>query len=432
MLKGKWGVRELNIREFIGQVKGKRFRHDELKRIFLKWIGEEEESIIHIRDDKDAKDSPMSILKECLARYGVQGEEIFRAIAVDSAGDYGMNSVNSMNVESEIDEALKKDSCRQAIDNLRLSSYSTDELFAFLSREKIGVIRTKLRSELFHRFWGRIIPPAAIESTQDEPARELLRIISAFAEKDRYSGIEIFTKVIAPLTCVLMNLNRKTMGEGMGEKTGEEIIDAKEIDILHQHLDDLVKGYERSPDRFTGAKDIAYIRERVKGVVVVLDGLRYDLWLFLKEVMVKEGWRMKEAPLVVPPPTSTFNFRRLLGIDEEADEDVGQGRAAILKWAEHNAGSRELKRFLKGNEEIKVLHFNFIDAKIHNTTLDLYPLYQIIKNEFINGIVPILKKLPPFILLSDHGFVDTKRMKDRYAHGGNSVWETVAVVVEVG
>jgi hypothetical protein len=104
-------------------------------------------------------------------------------------------------------------------------------------------------------------------------------------------------------------------------------------------------------------------------------------------------------------------FLIFLGIAEEGEID---GRISLLKWA-----------------ETKVLHFNFIDTKVHNSTLDIYPLYLNIKSEFIHGIVPILKSLPRFILIADHGFIDTGRMKERYTHGGNTIWETVLPFVEV-
>jgi hypothetical protein len=174
--------------------------------------------------------------------------------------------------------------------------------------------------------------------------------------------------------------------------------------------------------------DIDAVSERMKGVVAVMDGLRYDRWLILKEVLENEGRKLREPPFVISAPTSTSHFRKLLGIAEEGEID---GRIALMKWSERGFHTREFNRFLKGSTETNVLHFNFIDAKVHNATLDIYPLYLNIKSEFIHGIVPILKNLPRFILIADHGFIDTGRMKERYTHGGNTIWETVLPFVEV-
>lgn len=43
----------------------------------------------------------------------------------------------------------------------------------------------------------------------------------------------------------------------------------------------------------------------------------------------------------------------------------------------------------------------------------------------------IFKELGSFYLLSDHGFRDTKELKERYRHGGKTIWETVLPFVEI-
>ncbi|NOZ69078.1 MAG: hypothetical protein GXP46_07500 [Deferribacteres bacterium] len=45
--------------------------------------------------------------------------------------------------------------------------------------------------------------------------------------------------------------------------------------------------------------------------------------------------------------------------------------------------------------------------------------------------MPQLKDVGSFFILSDHGFTDRNRMKDRYTHGGASVWETLLPFAEV-
>ncbi|MDI6727037.1 MAG: hypothetical protein QMD32_08715, partial [Smithellaceae bacterium] len=82
-LKGRWTVRELELADFIGKVKGRRFRQEELKRLFLQWIGDDQDCIIHLRGEEDAATLE---LKEGFGRYGTQGEAIFRALMAQERG----------------------------------------------------------------------------------------------------------------------------------------------------------------------------------------------------------------------------------------------------------------------------------------------------------------------------------------------------------
>jgi hypothetical protein len=406
-LKGRWKVRELDIADFIGKIKGKRFRHEELKRLFLSWIGNDEDSIIHVREEHNAE---TVALRESLCRYGAQGEALFRTL---------MESDHSRKYD-DLEDALKKEGGLHALDSIRWSSYTDTELLDFLKKERIGYLKKKIRKEVFQQLSGKIVTPAVIASVDDKPLAELLSIAGIYAERERYRGVEVFTRVIAPLTCRIAALRY--------ENIDEVLIDEAVIDDLEKNYREFLASYEKRSDRFQGALNIAAVCERIKDIVVVLDGLRYDLWLILKEVLESEGRKFREHPFVIPLPTSTSHFRTLLGIEEEGKSD---GRISLLKWSERGFHTREINRFLKGSAETKVIHFNFIDAKVHNSTLDIYPLYLNIKSEFIHGIVPILTSLPRFILIADHGFIDTGRMKERYTHGGNTIWETVLPFVEV-
>jgi hypothetical protein len=407
-LKGRWKVKELDIADFTGKIKGKRFRYRELKRLFLGWIGDDEDSIIHIREEHDAA---TVALKEGLYRYGAQGEALFRSL---------MEGDHRPRTHEDVEDALKKEGVFHTLDGIRWTSYTDDELLDFLKKERIGYLKKQIRKEMFRRLSGKIISAAFITSVEDMPLAELLSIAGIFAERERYKGIEVFTRVIAPLTCRIAALRY--------ENIDDVLIDGADIDLLERNCREFLTDYEKRSDRFAGALNIAAVSERMKDIVAVLDGLRYDLWLILKEVLENEGRKLKEHPFVIPPPTSTSHFRKLLGITDEGEID---GRIALLKWSERGFHTREFNRFLKGSAETKVLHFNFIDTKVHNSTLDIYPLYLNIKSEFIHGIVPILKSLPRFILVADHGFIDTGRMKERYTHGGNTIWETVLPFVEV-
>jgi hypothetical protein len=146
--------------------------------------------------------------------------------------------------------------------------------------------------------------------------------------------------------------------------------------------------------------------------------------------MLNEGWKVRDEVFRIDIPSTTVSFREAMGISDEGGTIDGR-TYSLLRIAEKDIGKRNLRKFLKEAGEIRFLHFNFIDARVHASTLDIHPLYEIIKREFITGIIPVLKEVGSFYLLSDHGFVDTKEPKERYRHGGRSLWETLLPFAEV-
>lgn len=406
--KGRWKVKEVRVTDFVNQVKGRRFKYSKLKDAFLRWIGEEEECIIHV---KEQNGPGTHLIKEELSKYGIQGERLYLEIE----GDLTCHSPEDL-------EVLMEKGSLPALEGINWALYPTDELIDFLQKEKIGYLKKRLRGEIFHRLWDKVISDSRIQAVEDGMMKNLLYILKLMSEEAKYRDIEVFTKVMAPLVFLFEKV--------IYENAPDEMVGKEVTERIREKIEGLSRKYAGSADRLGGARDMPYVKECLKGVVVVLDGLRYDLWFLLRGIMEKEGWKIKEEPFRVLAPSSTSNFRQALGIGEKGS--VNGKSYALFKWAERDVGKRDLKKFLKGEEDIKFLHFNFIDTKVHNSTLDLYPLYMTIKGEFINGIVPILKKIHSFYLISDHGFTDTKRLKERYMHGRDSIWETVLPLVEVG
>lgn len=145
----------------------------------------------------------------------------------------------------------------------------------------------------------------------------------------------------------------------------------------------------KKPDRFNKAKDLGYIKERLSGTVVIMDGLRYDLWLILKDVFIHEGWRIKEEVFMIDLPSTSNNFRDAIGIG--SDSGMLDGKVySIMEVAEREIGKRNLRKFLKEAQGIRFLHINFINARIHSSTLGLYLLY---KKEVATATVPIRIRL---------------------------------------
>ncbi|MEW6416888.1 MAG: DUF6079 family protein [Nitrospirota bacterium] len=401
-LKGKWKIKEIRIDDLINDIKGRRLRFNELKEMFFKWIGDEEESIIWVKGEEETN---ISWVSEDLAKYGIQGERLLREIT----SDYGIDG---------IEEKLKQDGM---LDGIRWQNLSLEELFRFIDSEKFDFLKKRLREEIFYRLWDRTIREEILVSVNDELTRDMLTTIKMLNAGDKHKGAELFTKVIAPLNLLM----EKT---GYENETGEKIsYDA--IEKIKGRFDNIVNVYNSSADKLNGIREIGYIKEHITGVVAIFDGLRYDLWLMLKEEFIKQGFVIKDEPFMVSPPSTTSNFRKALGIEDRGNIN---GRSyVLLKWAERGIGKKGLKNILKDDADIKFLHFNFIDIKAHASSLNLYPLYLVIRDEFLAGIMPILKNIPSFLLVSDHGFSDTNKLKERYVHGGKGIWECILPFAEI-
>lgn len=406
--KGRWKVKELNTGEFLDKIRGRRFRYGELKGILLNWIGDEEEAIIHVLDSSGFGES---IMRDEFAKYGIQGERVY----IDLSG----GAAHCKKIE-DLEDKLKDTQLLHHLDTINMSSYQTDELLDFLKKEKLGYLRKMIRHEIFFRLKDKAITKEFINDIDDEVLKDIAEILKIVSSGERFRGVEIFTNVIAPAEYLIGKLLYKSQSR--------DVIDKAVIEYLESNLANITAKYEKDKSKYEGARDINYISNTIKGIVIILDGLRYDLWFMMRGMMEKEGWKIAEEALMIPVPSTTENFRKALGM-EDSHSINGKG-FHLYKFAEKNIGKREIRKFLKGEEDIKFLHFNFIDTKIHNSVLDLYPLYAIIGEEFKEGILPLLKEAGTFYLVSDHGFSDTGNLKDRYIHGKGSTWEIILPFVK--
>lgn len=420
--KGRWKIREVRSKDFIDRVRGRRLRHSELSALFYQWAGRDDDTIIWIRDE----DEPgTGLMKEELSRYGSDGERIsdrifgkdFRKAAYIIYG--GM--VSRGEKIRDMENRLKDEGRLSLFEEIRLSSYSTDDLFRLLDTEKIDYMKKRLRTELFHRLWGRIIGDEKIKSTSDETMKDVLRIILITSREGRYNGVELFTEVIAPLQ---LHVEKLRHGNIDGAKIDDDVIDR-----IKEKLDQLTNRYGKGIEGKEPVAGVEDIKNTIKGVAAIFDGLRYDLWVMLREELLKEGFTIHEKPFRISAPSSTARFRETMGIEENGN--INGKSYTLYKWAERGIGRREMKKILNSGEDIIFLHFNFIDTKVHSSTLNLYPLFINIRAEFTSAIMPLLKDIGSFFVLSDHGFTDRNRMKDRYTHGAAGVWETILPFAEV-
>lgn len=400
-LKGRWKVREIMIEDLVRSIRGRRLKLADLKDIFLGWTGSAEDSILWVKSEED---SQAGWLGENLAKYGREGERLMKEIGA-WAGGYE---------RAQIEEKLEREG---KIDVIRWASFSAEELIRFLGSEKLAVLRKRLRSETARRLWSSAAGDEPAGGVSDETMRDLLAAIRLFGQEGRYRGGEMMAKVIAPLNLLVEKLQYENVS---GEK-----IDADIVDMIRQKHDGVLKAFSASPDRMEGVRDIEHVRDGLGGFIVVLDGLRFDLWHMLGEEFTKRGWTLRQDVFTVPAPSTTRNFRACLGLGEGERGRVGGRSYVLLKWAEKGIGKRRLRTFLETDADLKFLHFNFIDVKIHASSIDPYPLFTLIRSEFLAGVMPVLESIPSFTLVSDHGFADTKKLKARYAHGGSSMWEVV-------
>ncbi len=398
-LKGRWKIKEIKIDDLIENLKGRRLMYHELKRILLEWIGDEEECILWIKGEETTNGS---LLAENLAKYGSQGERLFREIA-------GYDS-------EKVEEILKQ----EGIDRIKWHDIPTKDLFRFLDSEKLAPLKTRLREEIFYRLWDKTTEDLQT-NVNDNLMKDLLNAVTLSADSNKFNGGELFSRVIAPLNLILEKIQFENE---MHEKISYFVIDK-----IRRSFNNILNRFNRSSEKFEGVREISYINEHLKGIVVVFDGLRYDLWCMLKTEFIKSGFVIRDEPFMISPPSTTTNFRKVLGIE---DKGFINGRSYILlKWAERGIGKKEFKNFLKNEADIKFLHFNFIDAKAHASSINIYPLYLAIMNEFTAGILPVLKDISSFLLLSDHGFTDTGGLKERYTHGGKSIWEIILPFADI-
>ena len=178
---------------------------------------------------------------------------------------------------------------------------------------------------------------------------------------------------------------------------------------------------------------------------ILLDGMRWDLWCYLKEHFIptlKGNYRLlDEIPLWTHMPSVTqVQMEDLLkGSYDPGDEEVS------LMAAEEKASYEERGEESETSEcgrKIEIEHF--IDEKIHTSRDDLFTIFQEINQHLKTTLEPKMEALPKrslVFLFSDHGFRDNpkfafsdKYRESRYTHGGCSLWEVIvplAVLVKL-
>jgi len=152
-----------------------------------------------------------------------------------------------------------------------------------------------------------------------------------------------------------------------------------------------------------------------KGIAILLDGLRWDLWTtFKKQLLPSLGYQIKKEGFYwAQAPTDTFTQLTALNL-EIYSENLSPGLHLLKK------------------DNLKIFKIDLIDTYIHQT--HLFP-HQII-NEIITQLKTILKSLlkgtKNVFIFSDHGFkmqlsfaLKPSYKQSLYIHGGISPSEVI-------
>lgn len=150
-------------------------------------------------------------------------------------------------------------------------------------------------------------------------------------------------------------------------------------------------------------------------VILVMDALRWDLWDLLRPVYEEVlGAPLRELLVQAPLPTTTRAARHAWLAGEEVAPAGADGLLlgrplTLIKAAEDRRKRKEVERLLDSSPPALMLHLQYIDRRVHESSLELWPLYRELLAETETRVRPLLQRIPPgrtVLLLSDHGFRD--------------------------
>ncbi|MDY7030699.1 MAG: hypothetical protein SVY10_02180, partial [Thermodesulfobacteriota bacterium] len=177
------------------------------------------------------------------------------------------------------------------------------------------------------------------------------------------------------------------------------------------------------------------------GYFILLDGMRWDLWEYIKEntfITQSLNYRiLEEVPLWALHPTTTeVQIRSLLDSALQLDmvADV-ESSYTTIKGAESSLTNAYQE--IELDNCIKIVKFGFIDNKVHQSKDDLVTLFREICVNMEVSVKSYMDRLPKgslIFLFSDHGFLENMQYKghqdeSRYFHGGASPWEVIVPFV---
>lgn len=233
-------------------------------------------------------------------------------------------------------------------------------------------------------------------------------------------GVERYTEMISPLTFLIERI---------------ELMNFQFDIVPREVISSLTRDIERKRREFAkGFRDLDIARvESLPSIIdqkypdtphlfIVFDGMRWDLYSFLKEDLKRWLYPLglkEEFPILAETPTTTLiNREKLLR---------GFTKEPLFFEVSAERDGRKIINLIKSPSELTLIHFNIIDNLMHKTTLALYPLYKSLKMEIEAMVSPILQEIRQgaVIILSDHGF---SYKRGRYSHGKGGPFEQIMPV----
>jgi hypothetical protein len=189
------------------------------------------------------------------------------------------------------------------------------------------------------------------------------------------------------------------------------------------------------------------LRTHRRVAVLLVDAMRADLWLRLREPLrcALPGRRLIERWAVVPAPTRTAEAVASLGLGRPvAPGELEDHHPLPVPFAHIGAATRvlvgidgdvrveDVEDLWRGGPEVSVGFATGVDHLLHHAPVDVESLLTEAATALERHVLPHLHALPaavPLVVLADHGFRENRSWgrgsPDRYAHGGPSLVESV-------
>ena len=191
------------------------------------------------------------------------------------------------------------------------------------------------------------------------------------------------------------------------------------------------------------------LRSHDRVAVLLVDAMRADLWLRLRELLWQAltERRLTERWAVVPAPTRTAEAMAALYLGRPVPEGSlapgemvapfpGLGyEARALTGGDRDFRAEDLREFWAAGPRLSVVVASGVDERLHHTPVELAGLLEESVAALARRVVQPLQALPsgvPLVVLADHGFRENpawgRGREGRYTHGGLSLEESVVPV----
>jgi hypothetical protein len=395
-------VVDRSLKELTDSMEGRKFQRNEILKIVEKWIGEvDDETFINVVLPKKGNTAILNLAESeeafwvtySLIKHKMAKESLF--LRTHYRMDLGLlDEIERLGDELlPVEVRLEEDKLEELIQEFKLNDRPVSQLISIIENEKIFTeISREAGKEVIRRLSAN--PGLSIPATFRDPRGYIDTIIDF---QDIQNGISTpleeapvlnYTKWLSSFSF----LSEKIATENFNLEIIPSILMKKlKRDVKKKIFENEEKFKETKGglkiDDFRGKILNVYRKKYKKIFILLFDAMRWDLWEYFTPAIktILKSHRMTDlVSLIAREPTVTeINRKALLG-----DMEIY---------------SPEMVRGLEEREIIPV-NFDFIDKRIHNLKLDLYPFYE----ELLCVMKEKVKKVTDFIhgslifILSDH------------------------------